>query len=173
MKRVSGLILTIIVVVALSSLITTPATADKTKKKAGKNIAKGGPRQPRQSSVPVGQNREVPRITRDSQSSLNTEEDVEQDPDLPPGMRISDKNTYMRLREEYVARLRGIEPGMPSDPQARGRAIRQMERQEFQRASAKNLFMPNAVEAAWTPLGPAPLPNGPFTGRVKIGRAHV
>ena len=112
MKRVSGLILTIIVVVALSSLITTPATADKTKKKAGKNIAKGGPRQPRQSSVPVGQNREVPRITRDSQSSLNTEEDVEQDPDLPPGMRNSDKNTYMRLREEYVARLRGIEPGM-------------------------------------------------------------
>ena len=41
-----------------------------------------------------------------------------------------DREEYLRLRDEYVARKRGIEPGRPFDPSMRGRAIDQMERQE-------------------------------------------
>src|SRR6266446_3951104 len=49
------------------------------------------------------------------------------DPDMPPGMRGSiDKETYLRMRDEYIALRRGIEPGRPFDPGARGRAIDRM-----------------------------------------------
>ena len=52
------------------------------------------------------------------------------DPDLPPDSRDFDKSLYLRLREEYIGRLRGIEPGRPFDSEARGRAIRQMNRRQ-------------------------------------------
>src|SRR6266480_3598734 len=101
------------------------------------------------------------------------------DPDMPPGMRGSiDKETYLRMRDEYVALRRGIEPGRPFDPQARGRAIEKMEEQQRQLESGSSGSVfdrlasffgigPNAGPA-WTPLGPAPLPNGfggPVSGR--------
>ena len=102
-----------------------------------------------------------------------------EDPDMPKGMSEGvDKQTYLRLRDEYVARRRGIEPGRPFDPEARGRAIRQMQAQEaFQAEVAKRLrvngtngMAPNSTNAAWIPIGPAPLPNGSggqaVTGRV-------
>src|SRR5882672_359352 len=93
------------------------------------------------------------------------------DPDLPPGMRGSiDKETYLRMRDEYVALRRGIEPGRPFDPQARGRAIEEMEEQQRQIESGSNgsvfdrlfafLGIGPTVGPAWTALGPAPLPNG-------------
>src|SRR5258708_18337700 len=69
-------------------------------------------------------------------------EDAEDDsdPDMPPGMRVSiDKETYLRMRDEYIALRRGIEPGRPFDPEARGRAIEKMEEQEHERQrAAKN-----------------------------------
>src|SRR5438552_10316782 len=52
------------------------------------------------------------------------------DADLGKIGRSIGRETYLRLRDEYVARRRGIEPGRPFDPGARGRAIEQMERQE-------------------------------------------
>src|ERR1041385_6059349 len=53
------------------------------------------------------------------------------DPDLPNFMTGKlDKEDYLRLREEHINRLRGIEPGEPFDPTARVRAIREMNRQE-------------------------------------------
>src|SRR5216684_1920796 len=108
------------------------------------------------------------------------------DPDMPPGTRGSiDKETYLRMRDEYIALRRGIEPGRPFDPEARGRAIEKMEEQEHELQSAsKNsafagladffgLGAPTAVSTTWTAIGPAPLfPNGSgnpatsFTGRV-------
>src|SRR5712692_9803918 len=104
------------------------------------------------------------------------------DPDLPPGVRGSiDKETYLRMRDEFVALKRGIEPGRPFDSQARGRAIERMEGQESE-LSGKNSFFGSIASffgldlnagATWTPIGPAPLPNGqieagpsaPVTGR--------
>src|SRR5260370_1100687 len=102
------------------------------------------------------------------------------DPDLPPGMRGSiDKETYLRMRDEYVGLRRGIEAGRPFDPQARGRAIQEMEEQQRQLESGLNGSVFDRLAAffgigpsagpAWTALGPAPLPNGfggAVTGRI-------
>lgn len=100
--------------------------------------------------------------------------DLEEDetaPDFPKGRRGNiDESAYLRLRDEHVARLRGIEPGRPFDSGARGRAIRQMERAQTLRAeSSKNSFFnklasvfgsETPLASIWTELGPRPLPNG-------------
>jgi CheY-like chemotaxis protein len=52
------------------------------------------------------------------------------DPDLPKGSSGIDKETYLRLREEYILMRRGFEPYQPFDARARSRAIEQMEKQE-------------------------------------------
>src|ERR1700730_5714710 len=73
-----------------------------------------------------------------------------------------DRDEYLRLRDEYIARKRGFEPGHPFDPKMRGRAIDQMERQEKNRKIESlvngGLTSPIGVTAAWTPIGPSPLP---------------
>src|SRR5260370_29765629 len=78
--------------------------------------------------------------------------------------RNIDRETYLRLRDEYVARRRGIEPGRPFDPAVRGRAIEQMERQEKGRLIDSILNggapPPEGVDAAWTAIGPITIPNG-------------
>src|SRR5262249_21453874 len=83
------------------------------------------------------------------------------DADLPPGMAwMIDKETYLRLRNEHISRLRGIEPGYLLDPGLRTEAVRQMDRQMALQSLRRELA-PNTPEAAaWTPLGPAPLSNG-------------
>ena len=96
------------------------------------------------------------------------------DADLPAKFQgVIDKETYLRLRAEYFGRLRGIEPDSPLDPSLRGQAIEQMERQ-IDSQSLQRALAPDAVASGpvWTPLGPAPLPNGqtqtstaPMTGR--------
>src|SRR6266542_1312990 len=109
--------------------------------------------------------------------SYAAEQDIDDgsDPDLPAKFHGPiDEATYLRMRDEYVALRRGIEPGHPLDPQARGRAIDQMQRQENKRLleSLANTesSAPITPEVAWTPIGPAPLPNGtgnaPVSGRV-------
>jgi hypothetical protein len=108
------------------------------------------------------------------------------DADLPPFMigKIS-KEDYLSRRDEHTNRLRGVERGKPSNPGARGRAIRQMERQEGRPdkkaegasnvasvSAAVNTGSGFAAEAsatatgspAWTSIGPAPLPNGQTFG---------
>jgi len=89
----------------------------------------------------------------------------ELDPDMPPGTRL-DRETYLRLRDEYNGLRRGVEPGHFFDPSARGRAIRQLDRQErFQKLEA--MMAPESfMGGSWTSIGPAPLPNGPFSGRI-------
>src|SRR5207247_9232704 len=77
---------------------------------------------------------------------------------------------HLRPRAEYVGLRRGIEAGRPFDPEARGRAIEQMERQEQNlrlesMVSGTNLITPLGPGDSWIPLGPAPLPNG-FGGAV-------
>ena len=83
-----------------------------------------------------------------------------------------DEATYLQMRDEYVALRRGIEPGRPFDPQARGKAVDQLERQEKKRliesVNGAALTTPITPDAAWTAIGPAPLPNGsgtPVSGR--------
>src|SRR5207237_6791644 len=78
-----------------------------------------------------------------------------------------DEDIYLRLREEHGARLRGLEPGKPFDPAARGRASQIMDDQQSRlRESAKGLSLSSLIEpaGAWNPIGPAPIPNGQVTG---------
>src|SRR6185369_15286053 len=90
----------------------------------------------------------------------------ELDPDMPPGARI-DRETYLRLRDEYTALRRGVEAGHFFDTSVRGRAIRQMDRRErFQKLEAMMAPAENFFGGAWTAIGPAPLSNGPVSGRI-------
>jgi hypothetical protein len=104
--------------------------------------------------------------TNESNVPPQGDEDADVDADLGKwGSRSGiDHDTYLRLRDEYIARKRGIEPGRPFDPSMRGRAIDQMDRQENNRKLESlvngNLTPPIGTDAAWTPIGPAPLPNG-------------
>jgi len=87
------------------------------------------------------------------------------DPDLPSKTFLTnriDKKEYFQLRDEHVARLRGIEPGQPVNPMLRAQAIVQMEQQEAAlgggtkaAATVHALAFPN-----WTELGPRPVTNG-------------
>jgi hypothetical protein len=95
------------------------------------------------------------------------EEEEEVDADLGKFGRRIDREAYIRGRGEYFARRRGLEPGRPHDPGARGRAIEQMVRQEKGRLieTIVNGGVPSPIgpDAAWTPLGPgqtAALTNG-------------
>ena len=90
-------------------------------------------------------------------------------------MKGFDRETYFRLREQHISRLRGVEPGRPIDPSLRGRAIAQLERQEARlHELRRSTLRPNAVTDTWISIGPKSLPNGgaqggssvPVTGRV-------
>jgi Calx-beta domain-containing protein len=110
------------------------------------------------------------------QSSLGVAAEDENEPDADLGKFGSQINReqYLRERDEYIARKRGIEPGRPFDPTLRGRAIEQMERQEKNSRieSIVNGDLTPASGGAWTPIGPLTLPNGvgsnsgPTSGRV-------
>src|SRR2546427_3148116 len=137
-------------------------------------------RQPRQrlSSTPVGASNDPasdsskkdpnlwgsPKIARVTTTLVpNSRDDVDgddSDPDLPPFARGRiDEDTYLRLREEPIARLRGLELDKPFDSGARGRAIRQMEGQEsrlFEIGQGSSIAPIVGITAAWTALGPAP-----------------
>jgi Bacterial Ig-like domain (group 3) len=99
------------------------------------------------------------------------EDDDSDSPDIPPIARGKiDPATYLRLRGELVALKRGL-ADLAQDPQARSRAIRQMELQEqlirrFQERAAQSAggTGPSSTivppPPSWTPLGPDPIPNG-------------
>ncbi|HEY9233255.1 MAG TPA: hypothetical protein VIS78_13975, partial [Blastocatellia bacterium] len=92
--------------------------------------------------------------------------DSEDDADLPDIAKGMDKGEYMRLRDQYVATLRGLPHDLPYNP--RVRAIQKMEQDErtLRLQSAANA--PDISSQTWTSIGPAPIPNGsfPVSGRV-------
>src|SRR2546428_12433005 len=106
MKRALVLMVLTAVVMFLSSIFIPPVTADKTKK--SKRITAGDSSKKTESSS-----------DQTTEAARQGAESDQEDPDLPPGARM-DRETYLRLRDEYVLALRGIEPGKPFDPSARG-----------------------------------------------------
>lgn len=80
------------------------------------------------------------------------------DPDAPSFLegRI-DETLYMQLRAHQIDLLRGLPYDLPYNPRAA--AIRTMQGQEVA------LLQPMISSVSWTPIGPAPLPNGQTTGR--------
>jgi hypothetical protein len=84
------------------------------------------------------------------------------DPDLPAGLKI-DKEQYLRLRNEQLFYLRGLDTAKID---SRSRAIREMESEE---AAMANTVSPQVFARSWKPLGPAPIPvnaNTSYSGRV-------
>ncbi len=79
------------------------------------------------------------------------------DPDAGPYVPGLDKKEYMMRRDEAIGFKRGLFKDNMPDPQARPAAIRQMEEQERNRR-------PDAPLAAWTEIGPNPIPNGQTNG---------
>jgi hypothetical protein len=119
--------------------------------------------------------------------SINAQhrKDDDEDADLPAISRGKiDKGTYLRLRDEHIAKLRGLDKANLSKQQAsRARALRQLEQQEQQKqkeranrpttgavtdpsgdatmsATDVSLAAAAAVMGSWTPIGPAPITNG-------------
>jgi hypothetical protein len=86
----------------------------------------------------------------------------EVDADLGKHGSKIDRQEYLELRGEYIARKRGIEPGRPFNPGLRGEAIQQMERQEknSRLESIVSGDLTPAAGGAWVPIGPFTIANG-------------
>jgi hypothetical protein len=105
------------------------------------------------------------------------------DPDMPGFLEKAksgiDKQEFMHLRSEQIAYYRGMKDGDPVENiKTRNQAIDKMIEQEAA-LQAKPLTPGNsALLAAWTPIGPNPIPNGqttpstPVSGRVTTIAVH-
>ncbi len=85
----------------------------------------------------------------------------EDSPDIPPFARsVTNAEDYHTKRRAQIAMLRGTDD--PRSARLRPLAIQEMERQERRaRDDAKSGRIRPAISGtAWTPIGPAPLPNG-------------
>ncbi len=109
---------------------------------------------------------------------LNLDHD---DPDMPQHLKAGvSKEEFMRMRAEGTAMKRGLHEGEDVDPQARPKAVEQLAEQETARFELPASREKTAMLAAWTPIGPAPIPNaqvgtGPSTtasGRVLSIAVH-
>jgi hypothetical protein len=112
------------------------------------------------------------------EAAPGNESDDNDSADIPAFVRgrISEKD-YLRMREQHLGIQRGVND-LARDPQARSRAVRAMRAQE--NALRKKTLSSTSITPAlgsgptWTPLGPAPIPNGqvqsgseiPVSGRV-------
>ena len=80
------------------------------------------------------------------------------DPDLPGDLgHTMDRTTYLRMRDAYVGRIRGVPYETPYNP--RLHAIEEM-------MGTVQKLAPFTLDQGWIPIGPAPIPNGQTTGRV-------
>ena len=93
------------------------------------------------------------------------------DPDLPGSIAgAMPKEEFLRLRDQYIATLRGLPYNLPYD--ARSKAIMET-RQRASQSLAK------VASTAWVPIGPFPIPNGQtqsvttaVSGRVTAVEVH-
>src|ERR1044071_2428744 len=181
----------VLVLVAAGLTVSTVSLAQKSNKPASQPAAKPAAETVTPSSdsaantrADVVQEESVPLLDRDaSQNGEGIEDDgdedrTENDPDLPQFMSGKlDKEEYLTLREEYLNRLRGVEPGRPFDPEARVRAIREMNQQEGRpndrtttidvgvTLPINSIFRSLPIsDTLWKSIGPAPLSNGQTFG---------
>jgi hypothetical protein len=77
-------------------------------------------------------------------------------PDRPPFAQEADGD-YLQLRDEYEGRLRGIEPGLFTNPTWRALAVKTRLRQEKQLGQQA---APSISTPAWSEIGPASVSNG-------------
>lgn len=104
------------------------------------------------------------------------------EPDLPAFIKRAKKRVskeeFLTERAAGIALKRGIAKDQPFDPEFRMRAIAKMEKQEELNAQMPDSQLRNALQASWSPIGPAPIPNGqtspsaPVSGRVTAIAVH-
>ncbi|MCU0238746.1 MAG: hypothetical protein MUC29_04830, partial [Pyrinomonadaceae bacterium] len=89
------------------------------------------------------------------------------EPDIPAMLLQSksqfSKEEFMRQRSEGQGYLRGFEPGKTIDPTLRTKAIQNLEKQELD-LKRGNSPEKQSLLAAWTEIGPNPIPNGQVSG---------
>jgi len=160
----------IVLAILISSLVLTPSSADSPQNKSSRKAANESRKTKSSSSTKEAAGK--PEI-------FEAEGDEGIDPDLPPGASGTDKEAFFQARGEAIAKLRGLEPGKPFDPSARGRAIAQMAKREADlRKDVKLGLRPESISGAWVELGPNPIPNGqtspsvPVSGRVTAIEIH-
>ena len=83
------------------------------------------------------------------------------DPDYPRWMQSSvSKEEFMLPRSEGIALKRGIREGQRVDPAKRIDGIKNLQSQELERLKMAPSRAKDTLLSAWTPIGPAPIPNG-------------
>lgn len=87
-------------------------------------------------------------------------------PDLPAFIEESDidKEEFMRRRAENLALIRGVDEDLPVSATLRPQAIFALEKKRKSVTSMRQSPLREALTAGWTPIGPAPIPNGQTTG---------
>ncbi|HTC95498.1 MAG TPA: Ig-like domain repeat protein [Terriglobales bacterium] len=163
--RFSQLIRFLILSLFLFALPAVPQSASSVSGSGNKSASKGSQ---------ANRQRAGEKASATPASTQTTvQEDESDDPDMPAtlGGKI-DRGTYLRLREAYIARIRGIDLKNPPDPKLRMNAIRNMERQERQiyGIRGESAAVPGAgggiapfappSATTWIELGPSPIPNG-------------
>ena len=86
------------------------------------------------------------------------------DPDMGPFDSGMSKEEFMEKRSEGIAMLRGVEKDKPFDPQKRISALKELDQQEVKRFDMPASISKNILLAAWTEIGPNPIPNGQVVG---------
>lgn len=103
------------------------------------------------------------------------------EPDLPAFVEESgiNKEEFMRLRSENLALLRGVDDELPFNATLRPQAVLALNEQGQRVKSLPDSPFKTAFTAGWTPIGPAPIPNGqtsfvstPVSGRVTAIAVH-
>lgn len=84
-----------------------------------------------------------------------------QEPDRPGFVQDDmSEEAYLAARAEYIGLKRGVDADNPPDPTLRQAAIAAMEQQQDRLASLPKSPETTALTAAWTEIGPNPIPNG-------------
>ena len=108
-----------------------------------------------------------PATTGQTSTQASPDADADADSaDIPPFARDRISETeYFALRDQEIRIRRGLDD-LERHPQARSQAIRHMDFQEqflrrvLQGLTPQSALIPAALTPTWTPLGPAPIPNG-------------
>jgi hypothetical protein len=165
------LLATVVLFAAMSLLPTSQANRGSTGKADNKKSgpATGGKKGAKKRDSQLA--KELLEPPKRIKALQELDEEVGEDPDLPEFQQGKvDGGELIRLREQQIDLIRGYQPGLAVDPNARREAIELLEKQEEQMleralvkaaATKSNAPQPQALSFPnWEELGPNPIPLG-------------
>jgi hypothetical protein len=154
MKRTLQTLLLALMVVSTFGVAAATEPPSERKAEAAKKSAATEADQSEENHALATESKTLPDLGLMQMTQEADEDEV--DADLPPHMRGRiDKGEYMRMRDEFIGILRGVDPEVPFDVSRRTDALRKM---DLQIRTLRNAGL--VVGGAWTALGPSPVPNG-------------